>query len=43
MRGFNQEQSENEGEVKVKSKKSKKTNKGDDLGEYVDFEEIDDK
>jgi hypothetical protein len=30
-----------EGEVKVKSRPQKNANKKDDLGDYVDFEEID--
>jgi hypothetical protein len=43
MKGFKQKQNDQEGEVKIKSKKNTKSNNEDDLGEYVDFEEIDDK
>ena len=36
-----QSSKEKEGEVTINSKSNNKKNKKDDLGEYVDFEEID--
>ena len=41
---FNQQDStlENEGKVSIKTKPKKSKNDTDDMGEYVDFEEVDD-